>query len=313
MIISATRRTDIPSYYGEWFVNRLKEGYVLIQNPYNSNRYSKALLTRESVDIIVFWTKNPKPLFKFLPIIEEMGYPYYFQFTLTPYGKETEKRLPLKEELINTFINLSQRIGENRIIWRYDPIIISNLYSIEYHEKHFLEMAKKLSKYTQRCVLSFVDSYKNITLRTGEMLDYEMTKSNIFKLAEIFSKIAKKYNIKLFTCAEEIDLQQFEILHGACIDKELITQILGCNINAKKDRNQRKECGCIESIDIGTYNCCANGCTYCYALTNEKMAIANMKKHNPVSPVLIGEVNPNAIITNRDTRSIIETQMSFFR
>ncbi len=312
MIISATRRTDIPSYFGEWFINRLKDGYVLIQNPYNNNRYSKAILTRDAVDMIVFWTKNPMPFLKHLPTIEEMGYPYYFQFTLTPYGKETEKALPNKEDLIDAFISLSKKIGKKRVVWRYDPIIISDIYTIDYHKDRFFHMAKKLSNHTERCVISFVDSYKNVTTRMGKDPAYSMTKNNIFALAEIFSSIAKEYNIELFTCAEAINLKQFGIQHGACIDKALIEQILGMKINAKKDKNQRKECYCVDSIDIGTYNCCANGCSYCYALSSEKSALLNMAKHNPASPVLIGEINPSAIITNRDSFSVIESQMSLF-
>ncbi len=312
MIISATRRTDIPSYYGEWFVNRLKEGYLLIQNPYNANRYSKAILTRDAVDIIVFWTKNPQPFLKYLPIIEEMGYPYYFQFTITPYGKKTEKGLPDKEDLLDTFIELSDRIGRKRVVWRYDPIIISDIYTIDYHARRFSYMAKKLSNYTERCVISFVDSYKNVTSRMGHGFDCKMTKKNIFDLAAIISKIAKEHNIKLFSCAEEIDLEQFDIRDGACIDRDLIEQILGEKIAVKKDKNQRKECLCVESIDIGSYNCCANNCIYCYAKTNEKTSLLNMKKHNPNSPILIGEVNPNAIITSRESVSLIESQMSLF-
>ncbi len=312
MIISATKRTDIPSYYGEWFVNRLKAGYVLIQNPYNNNRYSKANLTREAVDIIAFWTKNPKPFLKYLPIIDEMGYPYYFQFTITPYGKETESGLPNKEELLETFITLSEKIGKKRVVWRYDPIILSDIYTMDYHTERFSYMAKKLSSYTERCVISFVDSYKNVTTRMGIDPSYQMSNENIYAISEIFSKIASKNNIELFTCAEAINLDKFGIKHGACIDKNLIEQILGQNINAKKDKNQRDACGCIESIDIGTYNCCANGCNYCYALTNEKLAISNLKKHNPKLPVLIGEVNPSAIITNRESFSVIENQISLF-
>ncbi len=312
MIISATKRTDIPSYYGEWFINRLKEGYVLIQNPYNNNRYSRALLSRDAVDIIVFWTKNPKPFLKQLPIIEEMGYPYYFQFTLTPYGSETEKGLPCKEDLLDTFITLSKRIGKKRVVWRYDPIIISDSYTIDYHTERFSYMAKKLSNYTERCVISFVDSYKNVTKRMGTDPAYKMTQTNIFSIAEVFSKIATENDIEIFTCAEELELAQFGIKHGACIDKGLIEEILEQKIDVKKDKNQRKACECVSSIDIGTYNCCANGCSYCYALTNERSALSNMARHNPNLPVLIGEVDPHSIITTRDSHSVIDGQMSLF-
>ncbi len=312
MIISATRRTDIPSFYGEWFVNRLKEGSVLIQNPYNENRYSKASLRRESVDIIVFWTKNPIPFFKYLDEIEEMGYPYCFHFTLTPYGKNVEKGLPDKKDLVKAFCDLGKRIGKKRMIWRYDPIIVDEYHSIDYHATHFFNLAKQLSPYASRCVISFVDSYKNVMRRMGKDPTHSMTTNTMYVLSEILSKIARDYNLPLFTCAEKIDLSQFGIMPGACIDKETIEQILESPINCKRDKNQRKECLCIESIDIGTYNSCANGCSYCYALQSEKSSIENMLKHNPTLPVLIGDVNIDAIISDRESRSVCEKQLHLF-
>ncbi len=312
MIISATRRTDIPSFYGEWFVNRLKEGYLFIQNPYNVNRYSKAYLTPSDVDIIVFWTKNPIPFLKYLPEIDRMGYTYYFEFTLTPYGNETERNLPDKELLLNTFLNLAKKLGKHRMVWRYDPVIIDENYTIEYHKERFSYMANRLKDSTERCVISFVDSYKNVMSRMGKDPAYLMTDQKIVKLAEIFSNIAKENGFEIYTCAEKINLDTHGIKHGACIDKSIIEKILGCNITDIKDKNQRPECLCLESIDIGTYNCCANGCNYCYALKSEKSALDNMKKHNPLSPVLIGEVNPNAIITERKRESVVVNQLSLF-
>ncbi len=312
MIISATRRTDIPSYYGRWFVNRLKEGYVLIQNPYNQDRYSKAILTKETVDIIVFWTKDPIPFIKYLDEIDKMGYKYYFQFTLTPYDKTVEKNLPAKKELLESFIYLSKRLGENKVIWRYDPIIIDDKHTIEYHEKMFKYMVNHLKGYTKRCIISFVDGYKNVTTRMGHNPEYSMTQANISKIAKIFSTIAKENNINLYTCSESVDLRIYDINKSSCIDKDLIEEILDTKIAVKKDKNQREECGCVESIDIGTYNACANGCKYCYALKSEQSSLNNMKKHNPKSPVLIGEVNKDAIITTRETKSIVVNQLTLF-
>ncbi len=312
MIISATRRTDIPSFYGEWFVNRLKEGYVLIQNPYNNDRYSKAYLTTNDVDVIVFWTKNPRPFLKYLPEIDKMGYTYYFEFTITPYGREAELNLPDKEILLDTFISLAEKLGKHRMVWRYDPIIIDDLYTIEYHTERFSYMAKMLKNSTERCVLSFVYRYKNVMARMGKDPTYHMTKPNIYKLAEILSGIAKENGLEIFTCAENIELEKYGINHGACIDKSIIEKVLGCNITNIRDKNQRPECLCLESIDIGTYNCCANGCNYCYALQNEKTSIANMKRHNPNSAVLIGEVNANAIVTERKRDSVVINQLSLF-
>ncbi len=312
MIISATRRTDIPAFYGEWFVNRLKEGYVLTENPYNNNRYSKAYLAPNDVDIIVFWTKNPIPFLKYLPEIDRMGYTYYFEFTLTPYGKEVERNLPDKEVLLDSFVGLAKKLGKHRMVWRYDPIIIDENHTIEYHAERFSYMASRLKNSTERCVISFVDSYKNVTARMGKDPAYHMTEQNIFRIAEIFSEIAKENGFAIYTCAEKIDLEKYAIKHGACIDKSIIERILGCGIIDTKDKNQRPECLCLESIDIGTYNCCVNGCNYCYALQNEKTALANMKKHNPHFPVLIGEIGPDAVITERKRDSVIINQLSLF-
>lgn len=312
MIISASRRTDIPSYYSDWFVNRLKDGYVLIQNPRNRDRYSKAILTREAVDCIVFWTKNPKPMIAKLHAIDEMGYPYYFQFTLTPYDRSIEKRLPNKRELLQTFQKLSSQIGTHRIVWRYDPVIINDILTVDYHIKAFGKMAKILNGYTNRCIISFVDSYKNISTRMGFEPQYQMTESNIQLIVQNFSQIAKKNNMRIFTCAEDREFSEYGIEHSSCIDKGMIENILGVKINVTKDKNQRPACGCVESIDIGTYDCCANGCNYCYATTSEKIVKKNINLHNPLAPVLIGKVNQNAIITERDSKSVIIDQITLF-
>ncbi len=308
MIISASRRTDIPSYFGEWFLNRLRQGYVFIPNPYNKSRYSKASLNRESVDIIVFWTKNPLPFLKYLPEIDAMGYPYYFQFTLTPYGKATEKNLPHKNKLLETFVNLSQKIGKHRIVWRYDPVIINDIYTVDYHAEKFAYMVNILSKHTDRCIISFVDNYKNVYTRMGKDPAYAMNNENMFAVAKIFSELAKIHNLELYTCSEEIDLEVLGIQQGSCIDRKIIEKILDAPINVLRDKNQRPQCLCVESIDIGTYNCCANGCNYCYALTSELSAFNNMKRHNPKSSVLIGEIPSDAIITERKNVSVIEKQ-----
>ncbi len=312
MIISASRRCDIPSHFGKWFVNRLQEGFVLVQNPYNTKRFSKVMLTPEAVDIIVFWTKNPLPFLQYLPKIDALGYPYYFEFTLTPYGKDTERNLPEKEILLDAFITLSHNLGKNRVVWRYDPIVIDEQHNIAYHEEKFSYMARRLCGSTNRCVISFVDGYKNVTQRMGKNPSDAVSRSNVHEISGLFSKIAKENGMEVVTCSEKYNLEKYGVQHGACIDKERIESILGCKIVEKKDKNQREECLCLESIDIGTYNCCANGCCYCYAIQSDKAAAANIEKHNPASPVLIGEAGLNALITNRDTKSVVINQMSFF-
>ncbi len=312
MIISASRRCDIPSHFGEWFVNRLKEGYALVQNPYNAGRLSRVSLTSDSVDIMVFWTKNPLPFLKHLPEIDSFEIPYYFEFTLTPYGRETEKNLPDKERLIEAFIELSEKLGKHRMVWRYDPIIIDQSYTLDYHKERFYYMADRLSPYSSRCVISFVDNYKSVMSRMGRDPSLGMTSFAIDSISEMLSSVGKRHSLDIYTCAEHYDLGRFGIKNGACVDKDIIEGILGCKIDGKKDKNQRPECLCLESVDIGGYNCCANGCSYCYAVKSEGSAAANMKRHNVHSPVMIGEVSSSALITGRTAKSVAIKQVSLF-
>jgi hypothetical protein len=161
MIISASRRTDIPAYYSEWFINRLKEKYVLVRNPLNAQQIGRVSLSPDAVDCIVFWTKNPGPMLDRLGKLKD--YNYYFQFTLTPYGKGVEANLPSKSALTDTFKRLSDIIGREKVVWRYDPIIISNKYDIGYHEKYFDIIANGIKDHTEKCTISFLDFYNKIS------------------------------------------------------------------------------------------------------------------------------------------------------
>ncbi len=304
MIISASRRTDIPAYYSKWFANRLKEKYVLAPNPYNKKRLSYISLSPDIVDCIVFWTKNPSPIIAELDRITEAGYSFYFQFTLTPYGRDMEPALPSKHRLVETFLKLSAKIGPERVVWRYDPVIINENLTPGYHFEQFGRMCGMLSGATKRCIISFIDTY-----RTGFR---DMGESEILAIADGFSKTASQYGIKLFTCAEKIDLSRFGIGHASCIDKGLIEHIIGCRINAEKDSGQRPACGCIESIDIGSYDTCPCGCRYCYAVRSRNAALINNKKHNPHSPVLSGTLMGNEIIKKRVCISQKTGQLSLY-
>lgn len=307
MILSVSRRTDIPAYYSEWFLNRLKEKYVLIANPYNSDRLGRVELSPDSVDCIVFWTKNPAPMLGKLDAIEEMGYSFYFQFTLTPYGRDVERNLPPKGELLQTFQNLSRRIGPERVVWRYDPVMITETFSIAWHLERFQELCDKLYGVTSRCIFSFIDPYAHI----GNEF-HGMSREEMLAVAQGFSKIATEYQLPLFTCAEEIDLSRFQIGHSACIDRKLIEQITGCPIKAKKDTGQRPACGCIESVDIGAYDTCPNGCVYCYATSSEKAMQRRVRAHDPFSPMLTGIPRGDELITDRTTPSQKILQLSLF-
>lgn len=311
MILSASRRTDVPNYYSDWFFERIKEGFLYVRNPMNAHQISKINLSPDIVDCIVFWTKNPKNMIDRLD--ELKNYNYYFQFTITGYGKDVEPNIPDKRhEIISTFQDLSKKVDKKRVIWRYDPILLNDKYTTEYHLRAFEQIAASLSGYTEKVVISFVDFYDKTrrntsTLNISHITNYEMT-----EIAKQLLTIAKKHNIKVETCAEEIDLLDIGIEHGSCIDRKLIEEIIGCSIKVDKDKNQRKECGCIESVEVGTYNTCMNGCKYCYANFNENVVKKNIDLYDIKSPLLCGEIGEEDKITERKVKSLKDTQICLF-
>lgn len=307
MIISASRRTDIPAFYSEWLMNRLAEGYALIPNPRNPNRLERVELSPENVDCIAFWTKNPIPLFDKFSSLTAMGYPYYMQFSLTPYDSTVETSLPPKAELLQAFTEMSRQIGRERSIWRYDPIIVDDKHPIPWQIEQFTAMCDRLRNYTERCIISFVDPYKSLNDKYRALTSGEIT-----TVASGLSGIASKYGITLYTCAEEINLSHCGIEHGACIDKQLIEQIIGQPIAAKNDANQRAACRCIESVDIGAYDTCSHGCTYCYATSNPKTVLHRMAAHDPHAPMILGYPKGDEIITDRTVTSQKIDQLSLF-
>ncbi len=309
MILSVSRRTDVPNYYFDWFLNRIKEGFLYVRNPMNAHQISKIPLSADMVDCIVFWTKNPANALERLD--ELKGYQYYFQFTLTGYGKDVEPNIPdKKREIIPTFIKLSERIGKKRVIWRYDPIFISDKYTAEYHLRAFEEIAKSLSGYTDKVVISFVDMYDKTKRNTTDLNIKNITAGEMKDIAGKMYNIANNYGLVMETCAEQIDLSDIGISHGSCIDKQLIEELIGCEIKVSKDKNQRDECGCVESVEIGSYNTCTNGCKYCYANFSPKSVEDNVRHYNPNSPLLCGIVRPDETVTERKVKSLKDMQMS---
>ncbi|QVK18606.1 DUF1848 domain-containing protein [Mycoplasmatota bacterium] len=291
-VISVSRRTDIPAFYTDWFINGIKRGYVDSINPFNRKYVSRVSLLPEDVTCFVFWTKNPKPIFKFLPTLDRLGYKYYFQYTLTSYSNDIEKLVPNKSnDLINTFKMLSDLIGKDKVIWRYDPIILTEKYNKEYHYKYFEEIMKRLKDCTNRVVISFVDLYNKTEINTRHLNIKNWTPSLMREVGYELAKISKRYNLEIQTCSEEVDLSEFGIEHGKCIDDRIISKITNKKITKlNKDKGQRKACGCVESIDIGSNNTCKHLCFYCYANISEKTVLNNVLKHNPNSALLVGEL-----------------------
>lgn len=310
MILSVSRRTDIPSYYSDWFFNRLKEGYVCVRNPMNIHRVSRVPLNKDIIDGIVFWTKNPKPMLQHLDKLDD--YPFYFQFTLNPYSTDIETNLASKKDhIIPTFIELSKSVGREKIVWRYDPIIINEKYSLEYHYKYFSSLCDKLSPYTEKCTISFIDIYRNIAKKLMVLGVKEISQELQIEIAIRFSEIAKGYGLLIDTCCEKIDLSQYGIKHAACIDASRLERIGNYKLKLSKDKNQRQECGCFESIDIGAYNTCKNGCVYCYANFSDTTVNKNFNAHNVNSPLLFGEIKEDDVITDRIVESNKISQISW--
>lgn len=311
MIISASRRTDIPAFYSEWLFNRIKEGYVLVRNPMNIHQIGRINLSPDVVDGIVFWTKNPVPMIERLPELEK--YTYYFQFTLTAYDRDVEPNIPSKNKIIIPgFQKLSKAIGRDRTIWRYDPIFFNDHYTMEYHCKYFKVLASKLGNYTEKCTVSFLDLYKNTARNISPLNIWPENVEMQNEIMQRFSEIASEYGIYIDTCAERIDLGALQIAHACCIDKERFERIGNCRLKLRKDPNQRPECGCVASIDIGTYNTCRHGCLYCYANYSQNTVYKNSAAHNPNSPLLFGELGDDDVIKIRDVKSCKENQLTIF-
>ncbi|MDR0710343.1 MAG: DUF1848 domain-containing protein [Spirochaetaceae bacterium] len=285
MIISASRRTDIPAFFGDWFMNRIRGKEVLVRNPMNPNQISRIALDPEYVDCIVFWTKNVKNFMRHLDELERAGYRYYFQYTLNGYGKDIEKNIDA-ESAAEAFIALSKLIGKKRIIWRYDPIIINGKYGVKYHAENFKRLCAKLSGFTERCVISFVDGYGFLADAFREHNIGELTDSAMREIADGISGTAGENGISITSCCETIDLSEYNIGRGKCIDNELINKLFGLNIGYKKDTGQRRGCGCCVSRDIGAYNSCLHDCVYCYAKRGRRKSNCD-----PASPLLCDYVN----------------------
>ena len=309
MIISASRRTDIPNYYSSWFLNRIREGFVLVRNPVNPHQVSRISLAPEAVDCIVFWTKNPEPMLERLGELKE--YPFYFQFTLTPYGRDVEENVPHKKDrMIPVFKRLSQMIGGERVVWRYDPILFSGRYTPQYHLQAFKQIAEALRGYTDQCVISFVDTYAKNRKELQALGIYDLPEEELAEFAGKLGQMAAENGMEIGSCAERMDLAPYGICHNSCVDQKKIEKILGCSIRAAKDRNQREACGCIESIDIGAYNTCQNGCRYCYANAGAGAAALKRREYDPDSPLLCSHILEGDRITDRKVKSLKEEQLS---
>lgn len=271
MIISASRRTDIPAFYSRWFMERVREGFCEVPNPFRPSQVSRISLAPADVDCVVFWSKNPAPLIRYLAELDHRGYRYYFQFTLNGYPKVIEAHVPPVKRLITIFRRLADIVGPERVIWRYDPVLLSALTGYQYHAHHFAWLASRLAGYTYRVVISIFDWYPRVAQRLGKppyhQLQVMRTPQEEPYFAEMVTHLATTavaHGMTITSCAELIDLQPYGILPGSCIDGALIESLFGVHVTRAKDKGQRPACHCVRSRDIGKYGTCHFGCIYCY-------------------------------------------------
>lgn len=299
VILSASRSTDIPAFYSDWLVARLHEGFCDWVNPFNREVFRVLF---DKTRMIVFWSKNPRPMLERLDEVEALGFKqYYFQFTLNDYVAEgLEPNVPGVDERIVTFRRLVDRIGKERVIWRFDPLLLTDKISIDVLLDRIAKIGRQLKGYTEKLVFSFIDiaSYRKVQKNLAGLNCRELSKEDQIIFARGLSQLNMELSLELATCAEQVDLSAYGIKHNKCVDNELMLRLFhddaelmdfigaehdlieGWKIKkSKKDKGQRKECGCIVSKDIGMYNTCPHLCRYCYANSSDNIVRANCKKY----------------------------------
>ena len=315
IIISASRSTDIPTFYSDWFISRWEAGYIKWTNPFNGQ---PLYVSFKNTRLVVFWTKNPRPMFKHLDYLDKSIPNYYFQFSLNDYDKEKyEAKVPSVESRIKTFKELSQRLGKKRVVWRYDPLILTKDIDVNELLRRVKNIGNQIHEFTEKLVFSFVDIdiYRKVenNLKKEDVPYIEWTTQNMEEFAKGISQINKDWGLQLGTCSEKIDLDKYGIVHNKCIDDDLMIDLfshdsqlmdfLGVEIKQPdlfsdgeiiktrnlKDKGQREDCGCIMAKDIGQYNTCPHECNYCYANTSKEIAKKNYKRYleNPSSESIL--------------------------
>ena len=293
MILILSGRTDIAAFYSDWLMNRLDEGYFDVRNPFNKKMVSRIML--EDVDLLYFCTKNPKPI---LNKIDKINKPMYFHITLTGYNKDIEPNVPDKKGIIESIKELSNKIGKDNIAIRYDPILVNEKYTVDYHIKAFERICSLLEGYLSKILISFIDDYKNVRNNMSSLRYRDLTEEDYEKIGINFSKIAKKHGLYVHTCFEDRDLVEYGFVKDDCLSKELAYKLTGKKFKKWQARKGGK-CNCVEMVDIGVYNSCKHFCKYCYANFDETIVNENFKNHNPKSSLLVGELKNDDEIIRR--------------
>ena len=308
MIINTGMRTDIPAFYSEWFMNRIRAGFVLVRNPYRPDWITRYELDPDVVDYLAFCTKNPEPMLKYIDDLK--AFHQYWFVTITPYDRDVEPNVPPKETVMQDFITLSETLGVKCVAWRYDPIFIDSTYTLERHLNDFEQMCGTLSGYTNVCVISFIDLYEKVKRNFPEART--VTPQERITIGKTFAEIGKRHGITIKGCAEGNELEKYGVDCGGCMTRETFEAAVGSSLKVTKKKSQRAECACVLGTDIGAYDTCGHLCRYCYANYNKENVRRNLKLHNPKSPFLVGELRDGEIIHPAKQESWRNEQLTLF-
>jgi len=309
MILNTGGRTDTVQYYSEWLLNRFREGYVLSRNPLFPEIVNRIELNPETIDVVVFCSKDYSPI---LPRLHEISdrFNCYYHYTITAYGTDIEPRVPSIEDSIRTLKALAAQVGPEKIAWRYDPVLLTEKYTIERHLETFDRMARELTPYVDRCIFSFVEMYKKLEVNMPELLP--VSEEDKLTLAENLGAIAQRYSLWLQTCATRTDYEQFGIHRSGCMTTKIFSQAMGIEFKKTPHKGNRLGCACMESRGLGDYNSCPNGCRYCYANKDHAKALQNYLTHNPDSPLLLGNIQPGDKIVPSRQESLLSKEPRLF-
>lgn len=287
MILNVSGRTDVVAFYTNWFMNRLKEGFVDVRNPFYKKMISRIYF--KDVDGIVFCTKNPIPI---LDKLDDIKIPFIFHVTLTPYKKDVEPNVPPKGLVIEAIKKISKKIGKKRIWIRYDPVFINDEYTLEYHLKNFDRMCELLDGFVDKIIISFLDMYQNVRYNMPYLRPKTLTENDYKEIGINFSNSAKNHGMTVQTCAEKRNLSEYGFKVSDCITKEVARKFTGKE-NFRTWTARKGKCRCVSMVDIGEYNTCINLCKYCYANYDETKVKENFKMHDDESSLLIGNIKEN--------------------
>ena len=293
MILFASGRTDIVAFYTKWFINRYREGYVDVRNPFYNSLVSRIYL--EDVDLLYFCTKNPLPI---IPYLKEFDKPILFNVTITPYKNDVEVNVPNKSLIIEGVKKIAEIIGKENVYVRYDPIFLSERYNLNYHIKAFERLCSLLDGVTNHIIISFIDDYKNVRKNMNSLKIIPFTKEDYKEIGVNFSRIASTYNISCQTCFEKEDLVKYGFVKEDCLSKKMVYTLTG-KVYRKGRMRKENLCNCVEMVDIGFYNSCKHLCKYCYANYDEGKVLENFQNHNVNSSLLIGELSDTDVIKIR--------------